>query len=84
MSAIARQLRYEATLEPCGNCGDLLPPNETVWLTCDNCKAVVGPCCAEAVGELIICKGCDDPELTEELWAAELAEEKYELYGEVV
>lgn len=84
MSAIARQLRYEASLEPCGNCGAKYELNETIWLTCDNCKAVVGPCCAEMLGELVICKGCGDPEMTEELWAAELAEENYELHGEVV
>jgi len=84
MRAMLVRRRYEEMLTECECCRDMLPLNETVWLVCDNCRAWVAPCCALAVGELIICKGCDDPELTEELWAAELAEEMYELYGEVV
>lgn len=84
MTAIARQLRYEASLEPCGCCRDMLPLNETVWLTCDACKASVAPCCARMLGELVVCAGCEDPELTAERWAEELATEAYELHGEVV
>ena len=86
MSAAARiRLGIDAAAqEPCGNCGAPHQLNETLWLTCDACRASVAPCCARMLGELVICKGCGDPEMTEELWAAELAEEMYELYGEVV
>lgn len=86
MSAAARiRLGVDtAAPEPCGNCGAPHALNETLWLTCDACRASVAPCCARMLGELVICAGCEDPELTAERWAEELATENYELHGETV